>query len=99
MSHALGVQLLEGAHRFSEERSRAQISDYEHQIQDLLARLEETKRKQKFSELLKAEGDDSDLELENEIEAMEKINVSKYRKKMELKARLERKNKILEALN
>lgn len=57
------------------------------------------KRKQKLTELLKAEGEESDLELDNEIEAMEKINVSKYRKKMELKARLERKNKILEALN
>ena len=64
-----------------------------------MAKLDQTKRKQKFADLIKAEGEESDLELDNEIEAMEKINVSKYKKKMELKARLERKNKILEALN
>jgi len=52
-----------------------------------LAKLDQTKRKQKFAELIKAEGEESDLELDNEIEAMEKINVSKYKKKMELKAR------------
>ena len=64
-----------------------------------MAKLDQTKRKQKFAELIKAEGEESDLELNNEIEAMEKINISINKKKMELKARLERKNKMLEALN
>lgn len=74
------------------------MSSYEDQIQELLAKVDETKRKQKLTELMKQDQEESDLELENEIEAMDKINVSKYKKKMEQKARLERKNKILEAL-